>query len=141
MHEPILRDHVPLPKGYRTTTEQSGDIPIKQTIKKLESYRILFVKEHGKEEGHLLFEQKCGKFFTWLNEATRSNGEKAKTIHIVGEGNTDKTRGMCFVAVKICGIVKMFEVHQDCIKNIRKVHSSKVCFDPRMWEPLQVSIR
>lgn len=141
MHEPKLRDHIPLPMGYKTTTEQSGDIPIESTIKKLGNHRALLVKKRGGKEELGLFDEKCGKFLTWLNEAMRSNGERTKTIRIVGEGNTDETRGMCFVATKVHGIVKMFEVRRDCIKNTHKVHSSKVCFDPMIWEPQQISPR
>lgn len=127
MNEPLVRDHVPLPKGYKTTTEKRGDISITKTIKKLEGYRSSLAREHGTDDGKEIFEEKCGGFLRWLSEA--SEGE-AKTVHIVGEGNSANTWDLYIVAVKVRGIVRRFEVHKNCITNIRRTHPTQVRFEP-----------
>lgn len=134
-HNNVSMDRVPLLKGYKEVPERIWSIPIDQTIKYLERYRCLLIKKRGSQEkGEDEFDGKCGKFLNWLQEV-RSSHEEVKDVSIVG---VHLKRRMYFVAVRVKGIVKMFQVRQRCVDETLTARASEPHFTPLPWTPERV---
>jgi hypothetical protein len=137
VHEPKIRDHIPLPPGFKTTTEQSCDVPVKSTIKKLEMTKKSLEKAGKKKEKELLkFNKKCGKFLNWLQESNYPANYKINTFRVIGIGNSDETKGMCVIAMRNRDGTCVFHIiYSECLENNRHVKSNDVMFEPLPFTP------